>query len=293
MPKIKVVLSIALLAALGAGAQAAPVTLQDAVKQAIVGNPDVQARWHDFTASREEQDVARGNYYPRVDMSMGIGRENLTAPNQPSTEYNRHGATLSLSQMLYDGFSTREEVSRLAYAKLTRYYELLDATETTALDATKAYLDVLRYRELSRLAQENLAQHDQYFRQIQQRTQAGVGRRVDLEQAGGRLALAQSNLLTEASNLHDVSARYLRVVGDLPPGEMIAPALLDQGIPPSVEEALKLAYQGSPAFNAAIENVRSAQAASPTAACAALAWRMCAASSSPAGRSAARRMWRK
>ncbi len=262
MPKIKVVLSIALLAALGAGAQAAPVTLQDAVKQAIVGNPDVQARWHDFTASREEQDVARGNYYPRVDMSMGIGRENLTAPNQPSTEYNRHGATLSLSQMLYDGFSTREEVSRLAYAKLTRYYELLDATETTALDATKAYLDVLRYRELSRLAQENLAQHDQYFRQIQQRTQAGVGRRVDLEQAGGRLALAQSNLLTEASNLHDVSARYLRVVGDLPPGEMIAPALLDQGIPPSVEEALKLAYQGSPAFNAAIENVRSAQAAS-------------------------------
>ena len=67
-------------------------------------------------------------------------------------------------------------------------------------------------------------------------------------------------MLTEASNLHDVSARYLRIVGELPPGEMIAPALLDQGIPPDVEAALKLAYQGSPAFNAAIENVRAAQA---------------------------------
>ena len=263
MLRIKIAVSnLALLAVLTAGAHAAPVTLQDAVKQAIVSNPDVQARWHDFTASREEQDVARGGYYPRVDLSMGVGRENLSAPNQPSTEYNRRGATLSLNQMLYDGFSTREEVARLAYAKLTRYYELLDATESTALDATKAYLDVLRYRELSRLAQENLAQHDQYFKQIQQRTQAGVGRRVDLEQAGGRLALAQSNLLTEISNLHDVSARYLRIVGDLPPGDMIVPALLDQGIPPSIEAALKLAYQGSPAFNAAIENVRSAQAAS-------------------------------
>ncbi|MEW6119488.1 MAG: TolC family outer membrane protein [Pseudomonadota bacterium] len=239
---------------------AAPVTLQDAVRQAVATNPEVQARWHDFTASREEQAVARGGFYPRVDLSAGVGRENLDEPTTPETSFTRRGATLSLNQMLYDGFATREEVTRLAYAKLTRYYELLDATETTALEAARAYLDVLRYRELSRLAQENFAQHDQYFRQIQQRVQAGVGRRVDLEQAGGRLALAQSNLLTEASNLHDVSARYLRIVGELPPGEMIAPALLEQGIPPGVEEALKLAYQGSPAFNAALENVRAAQA---------------------------------
>ena len=188
------------------------------------------------------------------------GSENLTQPNQPTTNYTRRGTALSLNQMIYDGFATRDEVARLAYAKLVRYYEVLDASESIALEATRAYLDVLRYRELSALAQENFAQHDQVFSQIQQRVQAGVGRRVDLEQAGGRLALSQSNMLTEASNLHDVSARYQRIVGELPPGDMIAPGLLKQGIPPNVEEALKLAYQGSPAFNAAIENVRSAQA---------------------------------
>ena len=260
MPKIKSCGAALMLLWTTANVQAAPVTLPDAVRQAVASNPEVQARWHEFTASREEQDVARGGYLPRVDLGMGVGRERLKEPNTPETSFTRRGATLSLNQMLYDGFATREEVSRLAYAKLTRYYELLDATESTALEASRAYLDVLRYRELARLAQENLAQHDQVFRQIQQRVEAGVGRRVDLEQAGGRLALAQSNTLTEASNLHDVSARYLRVVGDLPPGEMIAPALLDQGIPANVQEALKLAYQGSPAFNAALENVRAAQA---------------------------------
>ena len=237
-----------------------PVMLQDAVKKAIVSNPEVQARWHAFLASQHEQDVARGGFFPRVDLSAGTGRENLTQPNQPTTNLTRRGATLSLNQMIYDGFATRDEVARLAYAKLTRYYEVLDASESTALEAVRAYVDVLRYRELSRLAQENLALHQQLFNQIQERVQAGVGRRVDLEQAGGRLALAQSNVLTEASNLHDVSARYLRIVGELPPGEMLAPALLEQGIPPSIEEALKLAYQGSPSFNAAIENVRAAQA---------------------------------
>ncbi len=239
---------------------AQPITLQDAVKTAITTNPDVQARWHAFQAAIYEQEVARGGYFPRVDLTSGAGRDSITQPNQPTTTLNRRGAVLSLTQMLFDGFATRNEVARLGFTKLGRYYEVLDASETAALETSRAYLDVLRYRELARLAQENFAQHDQLFNQIQERVQAGVGRRVDFEQAGGRLALAQSNMLTEASNLHDVSARYQRIVGTLPPGEMIAPALLKQGIPPSIEEALRLAYQGSPAFNAAIENVRAAQA---------------------------------
>ena len=262
MARIKIGLSLivmSLLLSAPAAAQA-PITLQDTVKNAIASNPEVQARWHTFLSSQYEQDVARGGYFPRVDLNTGIGRESLTQPNLPTSTLTQRGAALSLNQMIYDGFSTRDEVARLAYAKLVRYYEVLDATESTALEAARAYLDVLRYRELSVLAQENYAQHEQVFNQIQQRVQAGVGRRVDFEQAGGRLALAQSNMLTEASNLNDVSARYLRIVGELPPAEMVMPELPKQGIPPGVEEALKLAYQGSPAFNAAIENVRAAQA---------------------------------
>ena len=256
-----IALGLIIMGMLSAPAAAqAPITLQDTVKNAIVSNPEVQARWHAFQSSLHEQDVARGGYLPRVDLSAGVGRERLSPPSLPTTNLTRRGATLSLSQMIFDGFATRDEVARLGYSKLVRYYEFLDTSETIALEASRAFLDVQRYRELSRLAQENFAQHEQVFNQIQQRVQAGVGRRVDFEQAGGRLALAQSNMLTEASNLHDVSARYQRIVGELPPGEMIAPKLLKQGIPANIEEALKQAYQGSPSFNAAIENVRSAQA---------------------------------
>ena len=256
-----IALGLIMMGMLSAPAAAqAPITLQDTVKNAIVSNPEVQARWHAFQSSLHEQDVARGGYLPRVDLSTGVGRESLSRSSLPTTNLTRRGATLSLSQMIFDGFATRDEVARLGYSKLVRYYEFLDTSEAIALEASRAFLDVLRYRELSRLAQENFAQHDQVFNQIQQRVQAGVGRRVDFEQAGGRLALAQSNMLTEASNLHDVSARYQRIVGELPPGEMIAPKLLKQGIPANIEEALKQAYQGSPSFNAAIENVRAAQA---------------------------------
>ena len=100
-------------------------TLQDAVKTAVVSNPEIQARWHAFQASLYEQDVARGGYFPRVDLSSGVGRESLTQPNLPTNTFTRRGAVLSLTQMLFDGFATRNEVARLGYTKLGRCYEVL------------------------------------------------------------------------------------------------------------------------------------------------------------------------
>lgn len=245
----------------GGGSSGGPATtVREAAQKAVVSNPEVQARWHTFLAASEEQDIARGGYLPRLDLSAGAGRERQTDPGLTDRDYNRSNAGLTLTQMLWDGLSTRNEVARLGYTKLARYYEVLDASENTALEALRAYEDVLRYRELVRLAQDNYVQHKQTFDQIEQRVQAGVGRRVDLEQASGRLALAESNLLTEAANLHDVSARYLRVVGELPAERLSPSPLLKEGIPPAVGEALRLAYEASPAFNAALENVRAAQA---------------------------------
>ncbi len=259
MKRIKILACcLALLGTLPA--QAAPVLLTDAVRQAIASNPEVQARWHQFTAAREDQAGARGNYLPRVDLNVGMGRENLDEANRPSDAFTRRGASLSLNQLIYDGFATREEVARLSYAKLTRYYELLDASEIAALETTRAYLDVLRYRELLGLARDNLALHDQIYRQIEERVRAGVGRGADLEQAAGRLALAESNVITETSNLHDVAARYLRIVGEQPSEAMSLPSLPKTADTTGIEDTLKTAFQHNPAFNAALENVRTAQA---------------------------------
>ena len=82
-----------------------PIVLQDAVKHAITGNPDIQARWHAFQASLFEQDVARGGYFPRVDITAGAGRESLTLPNQPTINFSPRSVGLSLTQMLFDGAS--------------------------------------------------------------------------------------------------------------------------------------------------------------------------------------------
>jgi adhesin transport system outer membrane protein len=235
------------------------ITLKDAAQEAVMKNPEVLMRWHAFKAATENISVAKGNYRPKIDLSAGIGREHKKTPPSFDETYTRSGMSLYLNQMLFDGFATRNEVAKFTYAQRVRYNELLEASQTAALEAMRAYTDVLRYRKLFQLAQENYARHRVIFDQIQQRVQSGVGRGVDLEQAGGRLALAESNLITEASNLHDVSARYQRVVGTLPPHAMDELPRLEAGIPAGSDLALRTAYTQHPALQAAQENIVAAQ----------------------------------
>ncbi|MEP7299425.1 MAG: TolC family protein, partial [Burkholderiales bacterium] len=96
---------------------------------------------------------------------------------------------------------------------------------------------------------------------IQSRFKAGVGRGVDLEQANARLALAESNLVTETSNLHDVSARYLRIVGEAPPALLPSLTLIDGGMPAGVDDAISASLKGNAAISASIENLRAARSA--------------------------------
>lgn len=238
-------------------AQAQTPTLKDAAQKAVLSNPEVLQRWHAYKSAQGERDAAFGGYLPKLDLSVNKGRDHRDDPILQK-DYSRHSKTLTLTQMLYDGFATRNEVKRFDHAILVRLFELQDASETAALEAARAFTDVQRYRKLVSLAEDNYVRHRSVFEQIQKKVQAGVGRRVDLEQAAGRLALAEANLLTETSNLHDVSARYMRVVGEQPAKEMGSFANLAKGIPKDMTEALAAAQRGNPALLASIENVRSA-----------------------------------
>ncbi len=234
-------------------------TVKDAALKAIESNPDVQASWHEFKASALDVRVARAGYLPSVDLSATSGETSRDYDGRGT--YSTGQGQVSLTQMLFDGFRTSGEVKRMDGIRLVRYYELLGSVETTALEAVRAYEDVKRNRDLVELARNNYQKHREVYAQIEERVTTGVGRRVDLEQVAGRLALAESNLLTEASNLHDVTARYLRVVGQLPAEELAPSDLANKQLPPSVREALVLAHQGNPAFHAAIKNISAAQAA--------------------------------
>lgn len=244
-----------------AGAQAEkPLTLKDAAQKAVLNNPEVLARWHTLKAADGERDFGAGALLPRVDLLAGMGTERRNDPTVRS-RYDRTSSSLTITQLLYDGFATRNDIKRLDHARLVRLFEFFDTSESVALEAARAYYDVLRYRELVRLAEDNFVQHRTVFEQTERRVKAKVARGVDLEQVGARLALAESNLLTETSNLHDTTARFQRIVGQVPTQDMPVPAQLTQDIPADAASAIRGAQQRNGALRASIENVRASSAA--------------------------------
>lgn len=232
--------------------------IKETVTQAINYSPEVQASWHEFLASQQDIKVAKAGYLPSVDLSASAGSRKRDFDGRDA--YTANQGQISLTQSLFNGFKTSGQVEHFDNASLVRYFELLDIVENTALEAVRAYQDVVSNRELVRLARENYAKHREVYSQIEERVMSGVGRRVDLEQVAGRLALAETNLLTEASNLHDVSARYLRIVGLLPPETLPTTTLVEQDLPADIREALILAYKGNPGFHAAVKNIAAAKA---------------------------------
>lgn len=232
-------------------------TLKDMVEKTITSNPEVQARYHKFLEAGYEQEVARGNFLPDASIVSTYRKQEEVIKLGNGTATPRMNNELVLRQMIFDGFATSNDVKRLGHASRVRYYELQSVMQNVTLEFVRSYMDTLRFRELSQFAKDNYVVHKQLFDRIQERVNAGVARKVDLEQATGRLALAESNLLTEITNLHDVTARMVRLYGELPPQTLEMPTFMQAGVEPSSAEALKLAYFQNPDLLATIEDIQA------------------------------------
>jgi adhesin transport system outer membrane protein len=246
--------------AIGQAFAQTPSTLKEAVERAVLQNPEVKFKFQNLEAAKGDQDAATGAWRPRIDLELVTGPKNSSNPTLPSsTSYTGSLASVQLRQTLFDGNATASEVRRLGHGRQIAYYDLLNTSEQTALETTRAYLDVQLYRETLALARDNYATHADLHQRIGSRVSAGVGRRVDLEQASGRMALAESNWLTEASNLHDVSARYQRLTGELPAPDLAPTPSLDKFLP-ARDHVLADSIANNPEFLGAVSTIRAYRA---------------------------------
>ena len=235
--------------------------LKEAITQGVMISPRVNADWYNFAAKGYAEQGARGRYYPSVDLASRIGREDRDTPLIDIGDFGYDATQFSITQMLFDGFATRDEVARLGYDKLSQYYNFKRASEEVALEVAVTYLDTVKYQRLVAFARANLQVHRSIHAQIAERAGGGVSQGVDLDQAVARVGLAETNLVIEVANLNDVLNRFQRLVGAYPGANLAVPAVPEGEIPELRGAALEIAYQRSPVINAAIENLRAAQEA--------------------------------
>ncbi|KVM99757.1 TolC family outer membrane protein [Burkholderia stagnalis] len=256
---------LALASALAATSSlAAAQSLQEAVEQAIRTNPEVRATTYNREAADQGLKQARAGYWPRVDVDASIGKEQrddvetrLLGLNR--TTFTHRNANVTLSQMLFDGFAVRSEVARQQARIDSSANRVASTSEDVALRVVGAYLEVLRRRETTAAAEDNLESHRRIHDQIKLRSDRGVGRHADLYQAESRLALAQDNLRTEQSSLKDAEVAYARLVGTAPDA-LVKPVAPEGALPPTERLALDAALANHPSLAGAEADVAQARA---------------------------------
>ncbi|WP_215776888.1 TolC family protein [Paludibacterium sp. B53371] len=237
----------------------ASLSLPEVAARAMGNSPEVRIKLHQYLGAEADVALARAGFFPQAELSHVSGREQSTGdgPTRMQRQSERWAWSLNLTQNLFSGFQTVYSLRQQDHAKTARYYQLLDVSEQQALEAVRAYLDVMRQRELLQAARTNHDSHRRIYQKIRSKVRpdsgVAVAAGVDLEQAGGRLALAEANLLTVEANLADVSARYARIVGEAPP------ARLQPYRAPKAPEDRAIQPGDTPAVRAALAAVQAAR----------------------------------
>ncbi len=240
-------------------------SLQQAVEQTLGSNPDVLIEVERRLSFDAALDQARGSYLPKIDVALGRGKEDKDNVTTQATYggpigQRRSDRSLTLSQMLFDGFATSSEVDRNQARVDSASHKVSATSEQIALKAAEAYLEVLRQVEVAALTRDNLVVHQHTYDQVKLRSSSGVGRKSDLDQIEARLALTRSNLTAAEANLEVAKINYKLVVGQLP-GTLIRPKAPDESLLPATpDQAAVSASNNSRLLKSAMADMAAAEA---------------------------------
>ncbi len=250
------------------GAPALATTLEEAVQQAVLRNPDVGAAAGDKRAADEQIPQARAGFFPQADLRSTIGPEWANTPStrsgpsgDPDHTYfeGRNDQSFTLRQMLFDGLTVLNNVDRRKQLSDSAAAQVMQTSEQTGLDAIESYLDVRRFADIVEINRENVRTQESYVQALQRRMDLGAGDVSDLRRAESRLASARNGLSQSEGQLKDAQSRYQRIVGDAPVN-LKPPAPPESAVPPDEEAAVQMAIRTTPRVRRALSDVEAARA---------------------------------
>lgn len=242
--------------------QALAETLKQSVTSAVASNPDIYIKLKGWMAAKEGIAKAHGGYLPSLDVTGTLGTNHLKSSNTDfQTEHlNPQGVDVVITQMLFDGFATKNEVARNKSLTTAENYQTQGTAEDVALLAIKSYLDVVRTKLIAAYAQQNYISHSETYTTIKKLATQGVGRQAEATQAYGRLALAKANFLAAQNNYDNSKITYFKVVGRQAKNLQLPDAPDDNAMPTSKAQATQNAIYNNPILKAAKADIEEARA---------------------------------
>jgi len=198
--------------------EANAMSLGEAVRLAVNENPAAKADKAGLKVAASQIRESQAGLGPTVDLFGDIGRQRRISPTASSVS----GASGTLtsreigvraSLLLFDGYERANTIYRSAARFDAAAFRLLSTSETLALSAVEAYVDVLRHRRLVGATHTNIRRHQEILRQIRERVAGGNAPASDRIQIEERVFAAKAVAVEVKNALQDAEDKYKKVIG--------------------------------------------------------------------------------
>ncbi|MFZ1814100.1 MAG: TolC family outer membrane protein [Rhizobiaceae bacterium] len=242
--------AVAGLFALGPTAAGAE-SISEALALAYANNPTINAQRAATRAVDENIPIAKSALRPQVSGNADIGKSwtetNIGLNAGRTITLQPGGFGVTISQALFDGFKTRNNVEA-ARAAIYASRETLRNTEQNVLfDGASAYVDVIRDQAVAAYRAQSLEFLNEQVRSERARFQVGESTRTDVAQAEAQQAAAVAQLNGARAQLQSSMAVYRQIIGK-DPQKLKNPAGVGKLVPSQLQRALDIGFAEHPAI---------------------------------------------
>jgi TolC family type I secretion outer membrane protein len=235
-------------------------TLNEALASAYSGNPTLRAQRANQRSTDELVPQALSGWRPTVTAQAFSGVERVNNNGVQGLFFNKTlvpgQLEITLSQPVFSGFGPHYSLKSGEANVEAGRQNLLAVEQDILFQATQAFMNVIRDRQILTLRQRNVVVLQEQLKAAQERFNVGEVTRTDVAQAQARLALSHSQVAAAQATLAASVASFVEIVGHSP-GSLKYPKLAK--LPPNLDGAVATAERINPQVLAAAFVAEAAQ----------------------------------
>ncbi len=240
------------------------ITVQDTLNFAFAYSPNIKAAQEARQQSVHNVRVAEAGYYPTIGVWAGGGLQqsdnvSTRAAGESETVVGAVTTGINISQTIWQGGQTSANVRMSQEEVNLRAWQLMDSANSLAYSAISAHADVIRRKELVRLATANVRENQYILGLLNTRVEQGLSSDGDVKLVQGRLARAKASLSVHTQGYNTALATYTRITGQ-PTPKNLAPVALPKRIINDVNEAREVSVNKNQRIQADLAAIRNAAA---------------------------------
>ena len=233
--------------------------LKQTIEEVLTTNPIIQERLKNYNETKEDITIAKAGYYPKLDLSIGVGFEDGKNAQGQKFDYDVYQGSLTLTQNVFQGFETKYQVEQQKDRAVSAAYSYIEKVNDTSFEMLNQYLQVMKNNELLKNAQANVDINKDILTKVEKLYDAGLTTLSEVNKIESSLALAESNYVVEENTLLDVTYNMQRVLGRYLNSDEMSRPVINVKLPDTKEEAAEFAMRNNPSLLVSKYNIKLAQ----------------------------------